>query len=379
MDKTDPNVPPPGGPFRRALATRWRSIFALWFVGTAALGYLCYREFPPQYRASSILRVNPSETDLFNIRAQGELLDQFLNTQVSLITSPNILAAAGNNPKAAILPRIQQAGDVVFELRKAIQVGIIPNTYLIEVSMTGPSAQEAATLVNAVVKAFIESNLEWSEGMARVQVKNLENYLADLKNQSEERERLWKELLKRGGTGRKMDDEQIKIEAKRVENDLQRLDAQSRLDALDQLVGEKKIAEGDASPQRVELLTKVRAAEILEKALAEKLAQLRKRGPDEADAVEIATLQEGRKNLIGMQEEVNKQLEQIKFDSKGEARIRAVNAAAVPGKPVTGRLTLALAVVPFVAFLASLGLVGAYEGLAGGRRGRSTEGDFGPI
>ena len=77
--------------------------------------------------------------DIFGVRPTGEHLDPFLQTQVQLITSPNVLTAAGTNPKVAALPRIQTAGDVVQELRKVITVGVVPGTYLIEVSMSSPN------------------------------------------------------------------------------------------------------------------------------------------------------------------------------------------------------------------------------------------------
>ena len=57
---------------------------------------------------------------------------------------------------------------------------------------------EAATLVNAVIDAFIEANDEWSEGMTQTQIKNLEGYRIDLKNQTDDLERRWKDLVARG-------------------------------------------------------------------------------------------------------------------------------------------------------------------------------------
>ena len=118
---------------------------------------------------------------------------------MQLITSPNVLTAAGTNPKAAVLERIQKAGDVVQELQKAVTSRVMPGTYLIEVSMTSNDGYEAATIVNAVVDAFIEANSEWSDGMTRQQIRNLEQYSVDLKNQTDELERKWMSLAAQGG------------------------------------------------------------------------------------------------------------------------------------------------------------------------------------
>ena len=117
----------------------WWLVLSLWLVGSAGLGAVIWKNVRPQYRAESLLRVDPSSRDLLVAQA-SENLDAFLQTQVELIKSANILSAAGTDEHAARLERIQAAGDVVMELRKAIQVNIRPGTYLIEVSMTSPSA-----------------------------------------------------------------------------------------------------------------------------------------------------------------------------------------------------------------------------------------------
>ena len=186
------------GLLRRTLRRHIGGVLAVWLLGSLGAGYLAYEYVKPTYRALSLLRVDPSVTDLYNVRGGGDALEPFLQTQVQLLTSPNVLTAAGINRNAAALPRIQKAGDVVQELRKAVSVAVIPNTYLIEVSMTSNDGAEAATIVNAVVGAFTEANSEWSNGMTRVQIQNLDQYKVDLNNKIEELERKWKSLAAKG-------------------------------------------------------------------------------------------------------------------------------------------------------------------------------------
>ena len=127
---------------------------------------------------------------------------------------------------------------MVLELRKVIQAKIVPNSYLIEVSMTSPAANECSVLVNAVVDAYIESNNEWSDGMTRMQIKNLEVYLGDLKSQSDEYERRWRDLVKpddESDVARKgliNANHAPKIEEKLIDCDLERVVLQARLEAL---------------------------------------------------------------------------------------------------------------------------------------------------
>jgi succinoglycan biosynthesis transport protein ExoP len=182
----------------RGACRYWWLILMLWVVASTSIGIMIYLNIRPSYRALSLLRVDPVKDDIFNSRGGGDALDPFLQTQVQLITSPNVLTAAGTNPKVATLPRVQKAGDIVQELRKVVAVAVIPGTYLIEVSMTSNDGAEAAAIVNAVVGAFEEANSEWSNGMTRVQIQNLEVYDVELKNKIDELERKWKNYAAKG-------------------------------------------------------------------------------------------------------------------------------------------------------------------------------------
>ncbi len=441
----------------RAVKRYWWLVLALWVVGSAGIGAGIYLKVKPSYRATSLLRVSASETDLYNIRGQGEVIDQFLNTQVALITSANVLTAAGVNPKAAVLPRIQSAGDVVMELRKSIQVAIVPGTYLIDVSMSSTSAYEAATLVNAVVAAFTDSNGEWSVSMTSNQITSLESYQAELKNQSQELERRWKEYVQRqegnvvsvkpmasaakpgeGGASsigsltvdqfkriqeelfqtkldlaekvalaqnlrreveaarnnpavkdsgeielainrRLRSDPEIKSLLKQVDvakinadnikakarqgNDPAFLKANAKFRSLDseliQLCESKKaqyreelsqgggVTELDPTREVRDIEAEVARLKIKAEQLDVELAKVRHTNKREAtDSVEVELINEKRLLLLGMQQQIEKRLEQLRFESKGEARIKAVHAAVPPGRPISDKRVQYLAMAP---------------------------------
>jgi len=450
----------------------WWLILMLWTVFSASIGVVIYLNIKPSYRALSLLRVDPSVTDLYNIRNGNDNLEPFLQTQVQLITSPNVLTAAGTNPKAAVLDRIQKAGDVVQELRKVVQVMVIPNTYLIEVSMTSNNGYEAATIVNAVVEAFMEANSEWSDGMTRVQIKNLEQYDVDLKNQTEELERKWKQFAEKGnldlntGANKKDDNtttksdqgnsrvnltieefRQVRQELNAVKLELAQAQAWltsakesvkrigpnpapiEQQDAIEQQVQRRfqldpevaalaakiKDAEakfkdtlriaaqpGDAAVQKskrhldglmrqyqqlwetkreilrepievgrdgktVDPDSEVREATILVEKLKAKLTALQAQFKDidvksrtqATDTVEIALIVDERDTLKGMREAVIRRLEQLRYEAKGEARIRPVNpnGAMVPTRPISDKRITYLAVTPVGVLGAVLGLI----------------------
>ena len=58
-----------------------------------------------------------------------------------------------------------------------------------------------------------------------------------------------------------------------------------------------------------------------------------------------------------MQEAVNRRLEQLKFEAKGEARIRLVNAAMPPGRPISDNRMKYLAMTPVGVLGTVLGLI----------------------
>jgi capsular exopolysaccharide synthesis family protein len=182
----------------RGVRRYWWMILMLWVVGSAGLWAVIYKSYKPTYRAFSILRVDALSDDLYGVRGGGEQMETFLATQVQLITSPSVLASAGVQPKVVALPRIQTAGDVVLELKKVIQVGVVGGTSLIEVSMVSESPYEAMTLVNAVVTAFMAANNDWTRGKTESQVTALEDYLENLKKKSDVVDKEWRALASRG-------------------------------------------------------------------------------------------------------------------------------------------------------------------------------------
>ena len=450
---TSPNPVPPHRPglFRRSFH-RWREILLIWLIGSAAACAAVYVNVKPTYQASSLLRLEPLVSDLYGVRGGNESFDAFLQTQVQLVTSPNVLTAAGADPKAAALPRIQAAVDVVQELRKVISVNSIGGTYLIQIAMASPNNYECAVLVNAVADAFLEANNGWSNGMTEAQIKTLETYKVDLKNQTDELERQWGELVAKGdvddqlvrdarektrpfkpeGSGvargritveeykqirqdlfqvelelaqaeawlvevkrfareapatpdpakldqqveRRIKDDPAVVElvaklkdAKEKLDDVRRtatnpgepaeLAAQKHLDELtaahdqaqqarsriDREQLEAHRADSDLelreADHRVRFL-KVRQATLIQ--ASERLEVGHKR--QATDSVKISLIQDERQSLKSMQEAVHRRLEQLRFEAKGEERIRRVAKAEPPGKPIADRRPFLLTVIP---------------------------------
>ncbi len=83
----------------------WGKILTLWAVLTAALVYALSATGKPMYESFSLVRVEPSRFDLFNAglsSGAAEAFAPFLQTQVELLRSPNVLerrpGRAGGSP-----------------------------------------------------------------------------------------------------------------------------------------------------------------------------------------------------------------------------------------------------------------------------------------
>ena len=459
----------------------WWLVLMLWIVLSAGIGAGIYLKVKPTYLAYSVLRAEPASTDLYGVNTRSETFDMFLQTQVKLITSPNVLTGAGTNSKAASLKLVRGAGDVVQELKKVVNVNVSPGTYLIEVSMTSQDPYEAQVIVNAVVDSFINTNEEWADGMTRNQIKNLNEYIRELENQTDELERRWKELVAKGD----VEVRQLALDKKASENaggnanetesagnrsvtleqyktvqnqlltiDLELAEAQAvlatakaaagkasrsaspsedkvrldkmierkfqtdpevmslasqMLDAQEKAEKTRRLAVNPSDPsvratqkkvdglkekynglweskstawreefesggpnamspeQEVrELQGKVESLEARRVALKKTAADLKVNNQKEAtDSVEVQLIMDRRSSIKQMKEAVQRRLEQLKYESRGETRVRLVSAAMLPNKPQSDKRYTFLAATPIGVLVTVLGLVVLLEIRAG--------------
>lgn len=173
-------------------------ILFLWIAGTAGLLAVIMTKVKPIYLAESVLRVEPTSKPLFLPSGAVESFEPYLETQVQLVKSSNVLIAAASDPGVAALPRIRSSADAEQEIRKLLQVGIVPQSYLIRVAMASDSAAEGAAIVNAVVTAYLGATSEWSEGMTKAQIRGLETYQKELEAKAAEKEQAWLALAGKG-------------------------------------------------------------------------------------------------------------------------------------------------------------------------------------
>ena len=157
----------------RAFCRHWWQVLLLWAVGSAALVALAYTKIKPTYQSTAWLKVEQPQTILGGQPTNPTDMSSSLETQVALITSPDVLSAAVLEPKVAALSRIRTSLDPEADLRKELKVSIVGRTSLILVEMATESPVEAATIVEAVVNSFLKSSSTWTDHETRVQLSRL--------------------------------------------------------------------------------------------------------------------------------------------------------------------------------------------------------------
>ncbi len=177
------------------LVRRLPRILLLWLAISIPATYLVHWLIEPMYESSCTIRIEPSP-DLFGPSAKGDTSEgfgQYLETQRALILSNRVLEPAmayvtrlPRYPKS--FPIVKDAADPMAEVRKRLEVNVIPGTFLIQVTFNSPSAIEAAEVVNQVVSAFEQQNKEFSVGMNGVLRTNFESYLKKLSEDIREKQ-----------------------------------------------------------------------------------------------------------------------------------------------------------------------------------------------
>jgi polysaccharide biosynthesis transport protein len=241
----------------RALSRHWWRIIALWLVVSAPVAFLIYTFVKPTYIATSLLSIESSRPEVYgplkNNDAEVRNVN-FLQTQVSMITSEKVLTPAVADALVRDQPTIRKSDDPKSDLRKSLLVEIIPETSLIRVGLELAQAEEAVTIVQAVVASYLLQNNDSSRSANRELTERLKTQLSKLGGDIEGKKTALKELVKKGkiavlkpeeilnndknadgpqSTFKKVSENQIQqMMAEMVKNDLELYKLRSKLEVL---------------------------------------------------------------------------------------------------------------------------------------------------
>jgi capsular exopolysaccharide synthesis family protein len=212
----------------RAARRHWWQILVLWILLSGGLMALAYVKIKASYTATSLLEVKSTTLRIFDtLSTAGGDFGRYQKTQVELVTSPDVLGVAlSKHPELAALESLRGASDPEAEIRRLLQVQIRPDTNLITVSMASEDRNEAVSIVDAVVAAYLAANQNWSGQETTIQIKRLKEETQKLETENSKNRATLINLVKRIGT---VDPnalrDQGKVSLERFQNYLANLDA----------------------------------------------------------------------------------------------------------------------------------------------------------
>ena len=148
--------------------------------GRPRLGAVVYLRFEPSYSSYSLLRIDSATANPYAMKDVDRDSPEYVQTQIQLLTSPNVLSAAASEPKVAALESVRQSQDAEDYLRQVIKVKPRQGSSLIDVTAETPKQSEAAVIVNAVVDAYLAVDAEWSAAKTRRSISSLETYSEEI-------------------------------------------------------------------------------------------------------------------------------------------------------------------------------------------------------
>lgn len=159
---------------------RWGvSVVLLGLIVGGAAAYGIYSQLPVTYKAVAMLQFQPPQ--------EGEF-DRFKSTQMSMITSRNVLRRALDNQEARTLP-IANSEDPEAALAKLITFESDPLSQNVAVVIVSQNPKEAQILVNSVFDAYIEeaktqknAGFETQEQIARTRLSEHESEILKLQS-----------------------------------------------------------------------------------------------------------------------------------------------------------------------------------------------------
>ncbi len=186
----------------RGLARYWGRILLLWLVISAPAAYLIYATVGPTYEAVSRIRVEPAQPNLYDALHQTgsdmRISETYLQTQVNLMKTDQVLSRAVASESVNALPMIKHSEDPITDLREKLLVEIEPGAFMIRVALESKDRNEAPTIVNAVVDSYLGENLRYAQGRDATLKANLTEQLSGLREQIERKKTDLQELHQRG-------------------------------------------------------------------------------------------------------------------------------------------------------------------------------------
>ncbi len=240
--RDEPARPAGGGVYTyfHALRRHWPLAITLGLACGAAAAFAAWQLATDRYTVVSLLKISASEKPIvFKLQEDSvSSFDIFKATQQQLLTSDTVLIAALRREDAKGLALVQKEDDPVRWLAQNIRVDFLGNSEIMRVSLTSEKPEEAATLVKAVVDAYMNEVVDVDRNARNARLEILDKLYNDKEAEMRKRKsdlRSMAEQLKTGDTGAMALKQKIALEAYAdARNGLARLHAELQ-EARDEL------------------------------------------------------------------------------------------------------------------------------------------------
>ena len=337
-------------------------LFVAIVAGAVYLG-ACLRGWG-KYKAAALLSVALQEKPIsFATSVDRDRFEIYKNTQGQLLTSRFVLTAALRNPEVAKLPvvrREQETGDPVVWLQKRLWVSFPGKAELMEVGIARHDPQEAVTLVNAVVEAYLHEVVNAEQDKKRLRLSEIDRAVtektAEVRTLRENLKRKYAEfgtfdtatlslkqrlVLEDAGAARQ-ELVQVKVELRRLKSDLASqkalLESPDLFGKLRDEVKAERLATIRTDVKRLE--TAIATATVERQGLETEVQQKRKEAERlGAAAADVAELQRDIKNAETVLAELAAERDKFRAECRQAPRVVLLIPAAVhqPGKPAEER------------------------------------------
>jgi capsular polysaccharide biosynthesis protein len=171
-----------GGDSLFQIIWRGRWLILLSVVAALAAAWFYLQRATPLYESTSRLLVERAGPQPRSDVPQpvGSTSTNYLQTQASMITSREIIAAALRDPNVLTLPTLRNVEYPIAQVIRTLSASIGKNTDIMNVTAKSPYPQDAAQIVNAVVLAYTR----WHDRNRQVTTADL---LKELNGQLEKR------------------------------------------------------------------------------------------------------------------------------------------------------------------------------------------------
>jgi capsular exopolysaccharide synthesis family protein len=141
--------------FRIMWRGRWLILLSI--VAGLAGAYLYLQRATPLYVSTSLILVDkPGSLPRSDVpQPVGSTSSNYLQTQASMIRSREIIAAALSDPNVLTLPTLRNIDYPVEEVLRTLSASVGKNTDIVSVAAQSAYPEDAAQIVNAVVRAYV--------------------------------------------------------------------------------------------------------------------------------------------------------------------------------------------------------------------------------